>query len=50
MHTTERVKKEERPHRDEMNLIEYPIGIVGERVATDKETNKERHELGPVRA
>jgi hypothetical protein len=45
MPKTERVKKEERPHRDEMNLIEYPIGIVGERVAIDKETKRERHEL-----
>ena len=41
----ERVRKKERPHRDEMNLIEFPIGIVSERVPLDPSTGKEAMEL-----
>ncbi len=41
----ELVREEERPHRDEMNLIEYPLGLVAERVPIDPATGKEFCEI-----
>jgi hypothetical protein len=41
----ELVRKEDRPHRDEMNLIEFPIGVVSERVPIDPSTGQEVREL-----
>ena len=39
-------EEKERPHRDkEMNLIEFPIGIVSERVPLDPSTGQEAMEL-----
>lgn len=39
------VKEEERPHRDEMNLIEFPIGVIADRVPLDPMTGKEQSEI-----
>jgi plasmid replication initiation protein len=45
MELAQRVKKEERSHRDEMNLLEFPIGLVAERVPTDPATGAEFSEI-----
>ena len=45
MHDQQRVKKEEKPHRDEMNLVEFPIGIIADRVPLDPNTKQEISEL-----
>jgi hypothetical protein len=39
------VRKEERVHRDEMNLLEFPIGLVSDRVPIDPATGKEVTEI-----
>jgi hypothetical protein len=45
MQVQERVKREERPHRDEMNLVEFPIGISDRRVPLDPTTGLEVVEI-----
>lgn len=45
MQNQQRVKKEESAHRDEMNLVEFPIGVLADRVPTDPETGLEIREL-----
>jgi hypothetical protein len=39
------VKKEERSHRDEMNLLEFPIGLVADRVPINPATGVEYSEI-----
>jgi hypothetical protein len=38
-------KEEDRQHRDEMNLLEFPIGIIADRVPLDPTTGKEVNEI-----
>ena len=45
MATAKRVRKEEGSHRDEMNLIEFPIGIADRRVPLDPVTGLEVIEI-----
>src|SRR5690349_2941716 len=45
MQNQQRVKKEEKPHRDEMNLIEFPIGLLADRVPIDPQTGQEIDKL-----
>jgi hypothetical protein len=45
MTNQELVKEENKRHRDEMNLIEFPIGALAERVPIDPSTGQERTEM-----
>ena len=45
MLTKELVREEERAHQDEMNLIEFPIGIIADRVPIDSSTGREVTEI-----
>jgi hypothetical protein len=45
MYNNKLVRKEERAHRDEMNLLEFPIGLVSDRVPIDPATGKEVTEI-----
>jgi len=39
------VKHSEKPYRDEMNLVEFPIGAIAERVPIDPKTGQEHTEI-----
>lgn len=44
-----RVTEENKSHRDEMNLLEFPIGIIADRVPTDPATGTEITEIAVER-